>query len=60
MIDGLLPIRGQDVTRISLKTLVDLEQKGRSQHEAHQKEEILSALTLAHVPVYSSATGAYP
>ncbi len=61
MIDGLLPICGQNVTVVPVKALVDLEtyeQLMRTTLGADMLAAMTILRTLAQAPVYSSGTGA--
>jgi hypothetical protein len=58
VIDYVLPIRRQDITGCPLQALVDLGKRPIS--AVDRKRLVFSVRTFAHVPVYSSATGANP
>ncbi|CAA9314192.1 hypothetical protein AVDCRST_MAG94-1129 [uncultured Leptolyngbya sp.] len=58
MIDGLLPICGQNVTVVPVKALIDLETYEQLMRTADMLAAITILRTLAQAPVYSSGTGA--
>lgn len=60
VVDGMLPVCSQDITRRALEALIDLFPMIERLAHFQTDGAPMRLPTFAHVPAYSSGTGAYP